>query len=122
MLWPKIAHESDGYMLAASHAVGRNAVDDEDVATFLAELLLKSYPDLIGGRYGFDVKGLDATAVIEAIARKRGYRLKGGDADIDKAAQTLLVDYRTGVLGRIRLETRASRAAMLEAAVMQIVE
>jgi len=25
MMWPRIEHESDGYMLAASHAIGRNA-------------------------------------------------------------------------------------------------
>mgnify|MGYP006921747292 CR=1 FL=1 len=30
-MWPKIAYDSDGYMLAASHAIGRNAVIDEAV-------------------------------------------------------------------------------------------
>jgi ribosome biogenesis GTPase A len=50
MMWPKIEHESDGYMLAASHAIGRNAVIDEDVAEFLGNLLLKQYPALINSR------------------------------------------------------------------------
>ncbi len=118
MLWPKIAYESDGYMLAASHAVGRNAVDDGEVATYLAELLLKNYAGLVAERYGFAVAELDGTAVIEAIAKRRGYLLKGNTPDFEKAAQTLLVDYRTGVLGRISLETPASRSAMLEAAVL----
>jgi ribosome biogenesis GTPase A len=40
--------------------------------------------------------------------------VKGGMLDYEKAAHTLLHDYRTGVLGRISLETPASRAAMLE--------
>ncbi|MFM9913739.1 MAG: ribosome biogenesis GTPase YlqF [Methylophilaceae bacterium] len=114
MLWPKIAHESDGYMLAASHAIGRNAVDDGEVATYLADLLLQNYADLIAGRYGFEVAELDGTAVIEAIAKRRGYLLKGNTPDFEKAAQMLLVDYRTGVLGRISLESPASRKAMLE--------
>lgn len=118
MLWPKIAHESDGYMLAASHAVGRNAVDDGEVATYLAELLLKNYAGLVAERYGFAVAELDGAAVIEAIAKRRGYLLKGNTPDFEKAAQTLLVDYRTSVLGRISLETPASRSAMLEAAVL----
>ncbi len=116
MLWPKIVHESDGYMLAASHAVGRNAVNDEEVATFLAGVLLKRYASLLGQRYGFDTADMDGTDVIEAIARRRGYVERGGSLDIDKAAQVLLVDYRTGVLGRISLETPATRQAMLEAA------
>ena len=29
MMWPKIDYDADGYMLAASHAIGRNAVIDE---------------------------------------------------------------------------------------------
>ena len=116
MLWPKIAYETDGYMLAASHAVGRNAVNDEEVATFLANLLLRTYPALVSGRYGFDIAELDGTDVIEAIAQKRGYRLKGGSADFGKAAESLLVDYRTGVLGRISLESPQSRSEMLRRA------
>jgi len=117
MLWPKIEHDSDGFMLAASHAVGTNAVIEEEVATFLAALLLERYPALLTARYKFALDNLDAVGVIEAIAKKRGYRLKGGDADFEKAATTLLVDYRTGALGRISLETPHSRQAMLEAAV-----
>ena len=40
LMWPKIAHDSDGMILAASHAIGRNAVIDEEVAVYLADLLL----------------------------------------------------------------------------------
>lgn len=116
MMWPKIQYEADGYMLAASHAIGRNAVIDEDVATFLADLLLARYPALLGARYKFEPAGMDGVAVIDAIARKRGYRIKGGDLDFEKAAITLLTDYRSGTLGRISLETPQTRAAMLEAA------
>ncbi|HUY02155.1 MAG TPA: GTPase, partial [Rhodocyclaceae bacterium] len=116
MLWPKIEHPSDGLMLAASHAVGRNAIIDEEVATFLADLLLERYPALLQKRYGFPVAGLDGVGVVEAVARKRGYLLKGGDADLEKAAITLLQDYRDGILGRISLETPDTRRAMLAAA------
>lgn len=116
MLWPKIQFPEDGYMLAASHAVGRNAVNDEEVATFLAGLLLQRYASLLSQRYGFDMANMDGTDVIEAIAKRRGYVERGGSPDIDKAAQVLLVDYRTGVLGRISLETPATRSAMMEKA------
>lgn len=114
MLWPKIRYPSDGFMLAASHAVGRNAVIDEEVAVFLAELLLARYPDLLATRYGCAVEGLDAADIIFAIASKRGYRRKGGEYDFEKAATTLLLDYRNGALGRISLETPETRNAMIE--------
>ena len=113
MLWPRIAHPGDGLMLAASHAVGRNAVIDEEVATFLGGSLVENYPTLLQARYGCTPDGLDGVGVIEAIAKRRGYRLKGGEADLEKAALTLLQDYRDGSLGRISLETPAQRHSML---------
>jgi len=115
LMWPKIEFESDGYMLAASHAIGTNAVIEEEVATFLAGLLLARYPALLTARYGGDAGQLDAVGVIEAVAKKRGCILKGsgGAPDLEKASLILLTDYRSGALGRISLETPASRAAML---------
>ncbi|HTN66524.1 MAG TPA: ribosome biogenesis GTPase YlqF [Burkholderiaceae bacterium] len=116
MLWPKIEHPSDGLMLAASHAVGSNALIEEEVATFLADLLLVRYPQLLAARYGFKTEGMDGVAVVEGVAQRRGYRLKGGAADLEKAAHTLLLDYRSGALGKISLETPQSRAELLAAA------
>ena len=116
LMWPKIEHESDGLMLAASHAIGRNAIIDEEVATFLADLLLAHYPALLSLRYGFSVVGMDGTDVIAAIAKRRGYLIKGGAPDLEKAALMLLQDYRSGALGRISLETPSSRSDMLNVA------
>jgi len=122
MLWPKIAHDSDGYMLAASHAIGVNAVIEDDVAIFLANVLLAKYPQMIETRYGFSVAGMDGVAVVEAVARKRGCFLKGkhaGELDMEKASIILLTDYRGGILGRVSLETPESRAAMLAASALK---
>lgn len=113
MLWPKIIHPTDGLMLAASHAIGVNAVIEEEVATFLAGLLLERYAGLLRARYGFKTEGMDAVAVIEGVATRRGFRLKGGEFDLEKAAHILLQDYRDGALGRVSLETPASRLALL---------
>jgi len=113
LMWPKIEHESDGLMLAASHAIGRNAIIDEEVATYLADLLLALYPALLAKRYEIAMKEMDGADVIAAIAKRRGYLLKGNKPDLEKAAFTLLQDYRTGALGRISLETPQSRSTML---------
>ena len=113
LMWPKIEHPSDGLMLAASHAVGRNAVIDEEVAVFLAGLLLARYPALLAARYGFAVEGIDAVAVVEGVAKRRALRMRGGEPDFEKASAVLLQDYRDGKLGRISLETPETRRAML---------
>ncbi|WP_310450513.1 ribosome biogenesis GTPase YlqF [Sulfuritalea sp.] len=118
LMWPKITHDSDGFMLAASHAIGRNAVIDSEVAIFLATLLLLRYPAALAERYGFATAGMDGVGVVEAVAKKRGCIVKGrrgGELDLEKAAMILLTDYRAGKLGRVSLETPASRAAMLAA-------
>ncbi len=125
MMWPKIQYESDGYMLAASHAIGRNAVIDEDVATFLANNLLKTYPALINARYkldtmkhegGFlDVLKMDGVDLLEAIAKRRSYKRHDGLWDMEKTAVAFLTDYRSGAIGRISLETPLSRNEMMQA-------
>ena len=119
MMWPKIAYESDGYMLAASHAIGRNAVIDEDVATFLANNLLLTYPDLINARYKLDTMKLDVTQIdgvdlLEAIAKRRSYKRHDGLWDTEKTAVAFLTDYRSGAIGRVSLETPQSRQGMIE--------
>ncbi len=107
LLWPKIEKPEDGLKLATIHAIGRNAVIEEEVAEFLAELLLVRYPGLLAARYDVAEQGLDGVDVIAAIAKKRGCLLKGrgGEADLEKAAMILLTEYRSGKLGRISLET-----------------
>ena len=118
MMWPKIQYESDGYMLAASHAIGRNAVIDEDVATFLADNLLKTYPDLLNARYKLDtmkldVLQMDGVDLLEAIAKRRSYKRHDSLWDMEKTAVAFLTDYRSGAIGRVSLESPASRAAMI---------
>jgi ribosome biogenesis GTPase A len=115
LMWPKIEHDADGFMLAASHAIGRNAVIDEEVAARLGDILLVRYPALLAARYRIDAAGLDGEALLEIIARHRGCVQKGGVLDLEKAANVFLTDYRSGVLGRISLETPESRENMLAA-------
>jgi ribosome biogenesis GTPase A len=115
LMW-SIKHPDDGLMLAASHAIGENAFISEEVAAFLAEILLERYPGLIEKRYEFRTNTLDGPGLVEAIARKRGYLLKGGRVDYEKAGNALVHDYRSGALGRVSLETPESRAAMLSRA------
>ncbi|WP_156862839.1 ribosome biogenesis GTPase YlqF [Casimicrobium huifangae] len=115
LMWPKIALATDGLLLAANHLVGVNAYIDEEVATYLAGILLARYPAALTARYGIDADNVDAPGVIEAIAKRRGFRIKGGSADFEKAAVTLLNDYRSGILGRMTLETPESRAVQMAA-------
>jgi len=118
LMWPKIEHPSDGFTLAAIHAIGRNAVIEEEIAEHLANILLARYPAQLAERFNLDLTGLDGISVVEAIAKKRGCLLKGkgGAPDLEKAAILFLTEYRAGKLGRISLETPETREAMLKLA------
>ena len=113
MLWPKISYAQDGLKLAASHTIGRNAYYEEEVATYLGDYLLSHYEALLATRYKGIEGVVDGVALIEHIAKRRAFRIKGGDLDLEKAAMTLLTDYRSGALGRITLETLAEVTEML---------
>ncbi len=106
LLWPKIEDPVVGYKLAAIHAIGANAIVDEDIAEFFASMLLERYPNLLTKRYKCEVDGLDSHGVLDAIGRKRGClrKGKGGEIDREKAAKILLAEFRNGTLGRISLE------------------
>ena len=120
MLWPKIIVEKSGYHLAASGAVGRNAYEDEEVALELLASLKGPYAPLLAARYKLDEPGAipdqHDESLLEQIARKRGAVMTGGRVNLVKASEIVLNDFRTGILGRITLETPAQYQVWLAAA------
>ncbi|MFC3875154.1 ribosome biogenesis GTPase YlqF [Neisseria musculi] len=108
MLWPKIIVEEGGYNLAAGGAVGRNALDEEEVALELLDYLRRHYLPLLQARYQADKdpsSHWQNTDWLEWIAKKRGAVLSGGRTNYQKAAENTLTDFRDGHIGRITLET-----------------
>ena len=119
MLWPKIIVEQSGYNLAASGAVGRNALDEEEVALELLDYLRRHYLPLLQARYAADKdpsSHWDDASWLEWIARKRGALLGGGRVNYQKAAENVLTDFREGAIGRITLETPHQWEEWLKAA------
>jgi ribosome biogenesis GTPase A len=114
MMWPKIQYEHDGYLLAANNNIGKNAYLEEEVAIELGAILLNKYPKFICMRYKLADLKLDAIDLLQAIASKKGYPLKNKRIDTERAAVTLLNDYRQGLLGRVSLESTDSRALMVK--------
>ena len=110
MLWPRIVVPESGYNLAASGAVGRNAYDDQEVSLELLSKLKATYGAQLEARYKLGlpldtVANLPDEELMAAIARKRGAIGTGGSINWQKASELLIADFRSGVLGRITLET-----------------
>ena len=113
MMWPRIEHEHDGYLLATNNNIGKNAYNEEDVAIELGAILLEQYPELLKTRYEVKELTFDSIELLEFIAKKKNFPLRNHLTDIEKAAIVLLNDYRQGYLGKISIESPESRKLKL---------
>ena len=103
-VWPGMAQDT-ALTLAAAHAIGRGAYDDQEVATHLATYLLRHYRAPVTARYGELPAECQGHELVAWVARTRNLLSKGGALDLNKAAVVLLDEFRAGTLGRITLET-----------------
>ena len=104
LLWGNINNEHSGYRLAISGAIKDTAFDSVDAAFYLAEYLIKNYPESIAKRYELSQTPQSELEFIETIGRQRGCLRGGGQIDLDKACKILINEYRMGTLGEITLE------------------
>ncbi|WP_294487326.1 ribosome biogenesis GTPase YlqF [uncultured Ruminococcus sp.] len=115
VLWPKFDDKLVGERLAFTGAVKDVILDTEYLACRLLEYLNEDYPELLTERYGISlddlpepmdemqgcVKGYE---LLERVGRKRGFLVSGGEINTERAANTVLDEFRGGKLGRLSLE------------------
>ncbi len=105
VLWPKFDDPKVGDKLAFIGSVKDDVFDSETLAVRLLDVLKSDYADRLSQRYKIaDFNDLQAYELLEAIGRKRGMIIKGGEVDTLRASVMLLDEYRGGKLGRITLD------------------
>lgn len=105
ILWPNLEDQQGAYCLAASGAIGDNAMDYPSVARFAVDYLMARYSELLMRRYKIETLPATADQLLEEIGRRRGCLEAGGRVDAQRAAEVLLRDLQSGRIGRISLET-----------------
>lgn len=103
VLWPKFDDPAVGERLAFTGAVKDDVVDIEWLAVRLLSFLREAYPAALIERYGIDPTA-EPPELLEAIGKKRGMLISGGEVNTERAAIALLDEFRGGKLGRITLE------------------
>ena len=107
VLWPKFEDPIVGEHLAFTGAGRDESRDQEGLAGRLLELLMELYPDAVNSRYKTNLSPEDRLPgheILEQVGRKRGMLISGGEVNTERAAITVLDEYRGGKLGRITLE------------------
>jgi len=105
VLWPKFDDPQVGRYLAYTGAVKDAILDPETLCIELIGMLRDISPAAFIQRYNLaTLDGLTPEEILEAVARRRGMLISGGEADTERAAITIIDEFRAAKLGRVTLE------------------
>ena len=105
VLWPKFEDQDIAVRLAFTGAISDAILDIETLAMKLLSYLAERYPNSLTERYKIQTEPADTgLELLEKVGRKRGMVISGGEINTERAAVTVLDEFRSGKLGRITLE------------------
>lgn len=106
ILPPKFEDQEVAKRLAYTGAIKDEIMNRELLAYSLCEYLRDNYSDEVCMRYKLkeDISELQGYEVLEAIGRRRGFVISGGEVDMERAANVVLDELRGAVIGKMTLE------------------
>ena len=108
ILWPKFEEKRVGENLALTGAIRDGVLDIETLATVLCKRLRLLYPELLAARYKMgDLSAYEEYSdyeLFEAIGKKRGFLISGGEVNTERTAIMLLDEFRSAKIGRITID------------------
>jgi ribosome biogenesis GTPase A len=105
-LWPKFEDQDAAVRLAFTGAISDDILDIETLAMKLLVYLASEYPVSLKERYKIEFTSEDTgLELLEKVGKKRGMMISGGEINTERAAITVLDEFRSGKLGRITLES-----------------
>jgi ribosome biogenesis GTPase A len=104
MLWPRLNDPLAAKRLAYIAAIRDEVLDVPMLAMSLLEDLLTVIPRAAQERFKLTDPSLRGIPLLEAVCKGRGFLMRFGEPDMDRACAVILDEYRSGKLGRITLE------------------
>jgi len=105
VLWPKFDDPDVGNKLAFTGGIKDQIIDMEILVCRFLDIMRTNYPERLAERYKItDFQDKEPYEILEMIGRKRGMLISGGEINTERAAITVLDEYRAGKLGRITFE------------------
>ena len=102
-LWPNLIDEGEARKLAFIGSIKDDVVEVEQLSLFLLEALIKAYPKELEERFSVQVENKTPLEIMEEIAERRKYVVRGGEIDYERTAKAILDDFRKGRIGKITL-------------------
>ena len=90
--------------LAFLGSIKDEIMDTETLAVSLLNYLRQVKPQALTERYKKVTADVPKDELLEAVCESRGFLLKGGAFDTDRAASIVLDEFRAGKIARISLE------------------
>ena len=113
VLWKKFDSLETATNLAFIGSIKDDILDIEELAMGLLSQIRQVYPERLQERYKLNEQDLtlDAYELLQAIGRKRGMLISGGEVNTERAAIMLVDEFRASKWGRITLEKPPVREA-----------
>lgn len=104
VLWPKLDPPIRGRHLAYTGSIKDEIMDVETLAFELVKEAMKNFEAPMMVRYNLTETFDDPVAVMDAIGKRRGCLIRGGEIDYTKVSHLILDEFRAGKWGAITLE------------------
>lgn len=105
ILWPKFEDKEIGLKLAYVGSIKDEVLELSEVALRFIEFLQLNYPEKLKIRYKLEtLEEKEPIKILDEICVKRGFILSGDRIDYERAARTIMDEYRTGKIGNISIE------------------
>lgn len=99
---PAFENQRLAVRLAYVGSLNDDILDMDDVALSLLGELSAAYPDNLRERYG--VSSGTPLELLEGVCARRGFVLRGGEYDYERAERAVIDDFRKGRLGAMTLD------------------
>jgi ribosome biogenesis GTPase A len=104
LLWPRLDDPLAARRLAYIAAIRDEVVDTAQLAVQLLTDLIGTAPKAVQERFKIRDLSLRGPDLLNAVCEGRGFLMKGGVYDTERACKVVLDEFRGGKLGRITLE------------------
>ena len=104
LLWPRLDDPLAARRLAYIAAIKDEVLDTAKLSIQLLEDLIQAAPQAVQERFKIKDLSFRGPDLLDAVCQGRGFLMKGGAYDTERACKVVLDEFRGGKLGRITLE------------------